>query len=485
MALSIEFEKQDEPEESLLFEELGTTGLKQFSGMIDEEFLPQLKGRKAIQVWKEMRDNDPTVGATLFALEMLMRQVSWRVEASDDSEQAQERAEFVDSNFNDMSDTWPDTLSSIFTFLPFGFSLHEEVYKRRLGVKPLDPDNSSTFNDGLIGWSKLPVRAQETIERWIFDQQTGDLKGAIQRAAPDFRVRELPMAKMLLFRTSTHKGNPEGRSMLRNGYRPWFFKKRIEEIEAIGIERDLAGLPVVQVPKELLRTGADGASKSLLEEMKRLVRNIRRDQREGVIFPLEYDEGGRELYKLSLLSTGGRRQFDTTRIVQRYDTRMAQTVLADFIMLGHERVGSFALAAAKTNLFALALNAWLDSVQDIFNRVAIPRLFMVNGFDTAELPVLVHGDIETIEINDLATIITAMTGAGLSVFDDDTQQWIREQVGMPDHKPELEEGEIGGEGVTPTAPAPGRAQRRGNGELPPGMEPPPTPPTEGTPPTGA
>ena len=60
-----------EPEDPL--SEIGSTGLEHSGGRIHEEFLPQLRGRRAIQVFKEMRDNDPTVGAMLFAVEMLIR----------------------------------------------------------------------------------------------------------------------------------------------------------------------------------------------------------------------------------------------------------------------------------------------------------------------------------------------------------------------------------------------------------------------------
>lgn len=55
----------------------------------------------------------------------------------------------------------------------------------------------------------------------------------------------------MLFRTESVKDNPEGRSILRNAYRSWYFKRRIQEIEAIGIERDLAGLPVIHAPERL------------------------------------------------------------------------------------------------------------------------------------------------------------------------------------------------------------------------------------------
>jgi hypothetical protein len=58
----------------------------------------------------------------------------------------------------------------------------------------------------------------------------------------------IPIEKMLLFRTTVQRNNPEGRSMLRTAYRPWRNKKRIEEIEGVGIERDLAGLPMARIP---------------------------------------------------------------------------------------------------------------------------------------------------------------------------------------------------------------------------------------------
>ena len=60
--------------------ELGSTGLKRSAGYVNEEFLPALRGRKAVQVFREMSENDPIVGALLFAVDRLLRQIEWRVE---------------------------------------------------------------------------------------------------------------------------------------------------------------------------------------------------------------------------------------------------------------------------------------------------------------------------------------------------------------------------------------------------------------------
>jgi hypothetical protein len=206
---------------------------------------------------------------------------------------------------------------------------------------------------------------------------------------------------------------PTHNSLLRNAYRSWYFKKRIEAIEGIGIERDLAGLPVAMVPPELLAENASADDKKMLETIKQIVTNIRRDEQEGVVWPLAYDPDAKlPIFDLKLLSTGGRRQFDTDAIIARYDQRITMTTLADFITLGHERVGSNAMAEAKSRLFTAALRAWLGSICGVINQYAIPRLLRLNGYDVVDPPRLEHGDIERSDIDQLSNAILRIRQAG-------------------------------------------------------------------------
>jgi len=70
------------------FIETGKTGLNRWGGTVEEEWLPDLQGMKAIKKYKEMRDNDPIIGAILFAIKMLCRQADWHVESSDQNVEA-------------------------------------------------------------------------------------------------------------------------------------------------------------------------------------------------------------------------------------------------------------------------------------------------------------------------------------------------------------------------------------------------------------
>ena len=415
------------------FVELGVSGLKRTGGDVTDEFLRKLRGQQGAKVWREMADNDPVIGALIFAVERLLLQMEWRVDPYDNDDQSDAdlaQAEFVDECLHDMSQSWSDTLSDILSMLVYGYAFTEVVYKRRGGPEQKNARDRSKFSDGKVGWRKWGLRSQETTWEWVFDPD-GGIQGLQQQDPNTFQIYTIPIEKALLFRTTTQRNNPEGRSMLRNSYRSWRFKKTIEEIEAIGIERDLAGLPVAHVPPSLLASNATGPEVAARASLEQLIRGIKRNENEGVLFPLAYDENGRRLYELSLLSAGGQRQFDTSDIIGRYDQRIAMTVLADFILLGHENVGSFALGASKIDLFTTAVSQIAKSIADVVNQFAIPRLLRLNGMSVERAPRLVASGMNHVDLGTLGQFVQSVAGVGAMSLDDALDTHLRDIAGLP------------------------------------------------------
>lgn len=408
-------------------EEQGRLGQKRYGGIFYEEFLRELQGKRGVRVYQEMSENDDVIGAILFAIKMLIRQTKWSVQPVGNEKNDLKAAEFVESCLHDMQSTWTDTVSEILSFLTYGWSIHEIVYKRRMGLKK-DPRLDSKYDDGLIGWQKLPIRSQESLYQWVYDEHD-NLTAFEQMPAPKFNVIRIPIDKCLLFRTESRKDIPEGRSILRNAYQAWFYKKRIQEIEGIGIERDLAGFPVLIAPE-----GCDIWAESnarLLEMCKEFVSNIRRDAMEGIPLPHGWE--------LKLLSTGGSRQFDTNEVINRYNQGIARTVLADFIFLGSGTTGSWALSSDKTELFSMAIGAYLDIISETFNRKAIPALIELNRKSLGKLtgyPELKHGDIEVAEYDKLAPFLKDLITAGVLTPDESLEDYIRATYSLP---PRVEE----------------------------------------------
>jgi len=395
------------------FNELGSSQPARSGGVLTEEYLPELRGMKGRRKFREMAEGHAVVGACLLAIRQYLRRIELTVSPKEGTD---ERAvELVRTALDDMSQPWTDTMSDILSMLVYGWSLFEVVYKKRVGPDEKDGSKRSQHTDGLIGWRKWAFRPPLTVVEWQFGDD-GGLKGVLQQVPPVNRRVELPIDKLLLFRTEAAGNNPEGRSVLRAAYQSYYYAKRIAEIEGIGIERDLAGLPVIGAPPEVVDVNATGPYAETREALKQLTRSIRRDEQEGVLLPLAYDKDGHKLYELSLLSTGGRRQFDTGGVLARYDQRIAMTMLADFILLGHEKVGSFALASSKTDVFALALAGWIDSILDVINRIAIPRLCALNGFDLTATPHLQRGDIDEPDLAALGAYLQALTSSGMTLF---------------------------------------------------------------------
>src|SRR3989304_10372586 len=261
--------------------EIGSTGLRVFGGYVSQEFLTELVGLRGYRIYDEMRKNDPVIGGLLFAVEQAIRRVKWFVKPFDQTSKHLQASEFIEENMHDMSHSWNDFISEVLTFLPFGYSWFETVYKERRGVfnrsneeilgldeeQPMasndfiEPKKSnSRYTDGRIGWEKFAYRPPDTLFKWEIDR-SGEILGMwqqdIRRAvAPVF----IPIEKSILFRTRRERNNPEGVSVLRNSYKPYYFKRELEKFEAIALERTGAGIPVIQLPLGYTRTDLAMAS---------------------------------------------------------------------------------------------------------------------------------------------------------------------------------------------------------------------------------
>jgi hypothetical protein len=448
------------------FKDYGSYGLKQYSGWIREEFLPQLQGRQAATVYREMLDNNPTVGGMIFAITQAMRKVEWRVEPADDSSAAKAEAEFVDSLRDDMSHTWEDFVGEALSMLGYGFSVHEIVYKKRNGdshnnIIDLKGDElpASKFEDGRIGWRRLPIRGQDTILKWFFDQN-GQIRGTTQQPWVGSLI-DIPIEKMLLFRPNAHKNNPEGRSVLRNAYRPYYFIKRLEEMEAILFER-MAGFPVMYIPTSVLEAAVSGTNTqaaAALAAYKKLVTNMRIDEQMGAILPSDVwansdgTKTSQRMYELALLTPqhGRAGGIDIDKTITRHTVSMMMTLLCDFLSMGHETRGTNNLGTLKVDMFYQAIQGWLDSITAVMNRYALPRLWQMNGLDRKLMPSLKPDMPQRMDLDGLGQYIANIAAAGMPLFpDDELDNFLRDAAGLP----ELEDPE--GEDSSPTR----RAQRQ-------------------------
>ena len=175
-----------------------------------DDLIPALRGNQGITKYREMRDNDPVVGAVLASIEMLSRGAKWQFSTRGRSTPAKKQgAQFMQRVFDEMELTFDDFLTDAMSMLPFGFSLFEIVLRRT--------------KDGHYGVAKLAPRAQWTIQQFRYDgnkivsvdQQT--MRGAAS----------IPYSRILHLRATSSNNDPYGRSILRNAYRSYVYVTHI------------------------------------------------------------------------------------------------------------------------------------------------------------------------------------------------------------------------------------------------------------------
>lgn len=360
------------------------------------------------------------------------------------------------------SHTWSDFIAEALSMLGYGYCVNEIVYKRRLGrdrpsapggngaydpsvgkfapqAHPEEEQPPSQFSDGRIGWRRLPIRGQETILKWFFDSN-GQIKGVTQQPWVG-QLIDIPVEKFLLFRPTAHKNNPEGKSILRNAYRSYWFVKRLEEIEAILFER-MSGFPVMYVPNSLLEgaTANNPTAQAALAYYKNLVTNVRINEQMGAVLPSDVwlDADGKpssvRMFEFQLLTPQhGSRSVTMDATIERHKLDMLMTTLADFIKLGHEVRGTNNLAVTRVDMFYAAIEGWLTAIADVLNRYAVPRVWKINALPPDTMPQFKPDMPDRIDLDGLGGYIANLAKAGMPLFpDEELQEYIRGAAGLPE-----------------------------------------------------
>ena len=403
---------------------LGVAGDNTYNGQIRaDEFLPELRGKKAIRKYREMRDNDSTIGAVMYATEQVLRDVDLKVMPANDTPQAKREAEFVKSVLDDMDHTLDDHVAEALSSLSYGFAWFEVIYKRRNGPTTRSDKGRSKYSDGRMGIRKVAIRAPWTISRFDVDTKTGDVLGIYQDGSGYNNSNYIPTRKSLYYRTTTINGDPAGRSILRNAYTSYEYVNNLQSIEAIAVERELAGIPVARIPAEYLSGDATAIQSGFVSNLQAILRDVKFNEQGYIILPSDTypDKDGaptnQRLVDVELMSSSGSRNIEIDPVVRRYQHDIARSVLSEFLMLGGGNTGSYALSKSKTDLFLRALESYIQAIVDVLNKQLVERLWELNGLNYDLMPTIVAGDVAPHDLREIAAFLRNLNGADINVSD--------------------------------------------------------------------
>jgi hypothetical protein len=218
----------------------------------------------------------------------------------------------------------------------------------------------------------------------------------------------------MLFNMGRNTTNPYGQSPLRDVYVPWKYLTSIEELEAMGVAKDLQGLPVLYLPAQYMSEEASPEQKAIFEQFKNVIRNLQQNSQSGVILPSATDPDTRApLFKLELLSTeGGKKSYDTTAVKDYYRAMIFIGMNADILLMGNTATGSFALGSLKTSLTGSFVESILQRIVRIFNNDLIKQIYELNGWDTSRRCKMDYEGFEDTNLDEFSKAIQRIGAVG-------------------------------------------------------------------------
>jgi hypothetical protein len=421
--------------------ELGHIGLPIFSGVTSSELQNDLNFPNSIKTFKKMQYHS-SISSALQLFSLIVSKARWKFIPPERATKKEiKQTKSMNEMMHDMDHTWSDFITEVMSTQLFGFCINEKVYRYR------KPQNGSKYNDNIIGWKKLPIRTQETIDKFIMDTQGKEVMGVQQSpgkstmgyyTGSDINIK-LPKEKYLHFKTGRHRGDPFGKSPLIDAYTSWKYITVLEELEAVGVNKDLVGLPVFKIPAKYLSSEASASEKATRAYYENAGRNLHMNRQSSVLLPSDTDPDSKaELFKLELLSIDGKKGYDVTKIKQYYLNQIYTALMADLLIMGQSNTGSFALAEFKNSVTSAQAENMASMICDVINKDLVKQTYELNGWDFSRACTLDYDGLENFDLESLSKYVQRIASVGLFEVDRPLLNLVRESVGL-DARPEDEE----------------------------------------------
>lgn len=283
-------------------------------------------------------------------------------------------------------------------------------------------------------------------------------------------VKEIDFRRVVYSSSSATDSSPAGQSMFEAAYIPWKEKQLLQDLTLIGVQKDMAGMPVLGAPASLLAAAEEnptGAEAKMVEDLRKNMANLHNGDQAFVMLPTDtHNENGsgQKMFDFTFKGVeGGGKAFDVANLVEQRRKAIFSTFGCLNLISGEAGGSSYNLLEGQNAI--LAHYAELDNliVDDMFNKQLFPLLLRLNGIKVSnkDMPKWVHGDVQPVSIDEIGKYfqrvarmlpavpqvvneLLAKGGINYRLPLDTTPEEIRELLfDLPDSKAGLSEGSSG------------------------------------------
>lgn len=402
--------------------EVSTSGIKPGVGVVTQvDYVPELRGENLYREYDKMRKSDSQIKGALAAIKLPLLAADWFLEPPPEaSPKEQEATDFLSSQLfpkearqSIRSEGWRYRLRHILLHLEFGSMPMEKVWDiKELGGGPM------------VTLTKLAPRLPRTVTEWNVDEH-GEFKGIVQQASKpngSYQHVFIPAEKLLLFVNELEGADYRGLSILRAARKDWYYKDRLQRINAITLEKRGAGIDVGTI------TGGDEAQKRSAEDV---LMQVRTHERAYVL------ETEKFKYRQEGLGSGG--TLSPLESIKYHDSMILQGLLLAFLGMGNGDGGSYAMHSDKTTFYLMALLGMSEEIREPFNTDLLPEWTAYNFGEGVRPPTLNHSRLDRRDVEKVVNALKQLVPEGIITLDPSIEVSIRELLELPElQEPEAE-----------------------------------------------
>lgn len=397
---------------------VGVSSAIVYNGYLQEnEKNRKLVGREKYITWSDILSNNSTVAASVRYFLDLTKSAAARysVVPADDSADADMVAEAFEAIFDAMDTPLDRVVTRAAMYRYYGFSMQEWTLAR--------------ISDQIVGLKDISPRAQFTIERWDVEAH-GALLGVVQRSPQNSQEIYIPRDRLLYMCDDSLNDGPEGLGLFRHITKPAEELEKFEDLEGIGYENSLRGMPVARLPLSEMAQDAETnpekapLNQQIMNAFSNLFKNHAKDpQRAMALDSAVYENvdgspSSQRKYDLDVIKSGGEGEVEIAAAIVRKQREIARALGTESIMLG-DGAGSRSLADSKDGELHKKVDGALTAINHQLKRDVMTPIMIKNGWDLSLMPEITFGKVTSMSVEQLAGMVERLARSGVMLTNED------------------------------------------------------------------
>lgn len=338
---------------SQIFKQYGYTGTKEYGGYFFNDQNPIWRDQNRIEIVEEMKV-DPKVNQGLNGVKSPILASKPSIECDVEDELHEKAKQICEESTFDMPErSFKDFLDESLDYFDYGFAAFEKIYARN--------------SEGYIILKDLLPLTQSSIQNWrMEDGNRGIVQYVYGDEAKDQQGHkfEIPIKKAVVFTYKKRGTDITGRPLIRSAYAPYWYKHNVNKMIAIALEKNLMGIAVGAVP--------EGATSEEKEKYEEFLKNYRANEHSFLLKP---SPG----YEFEIVTPSGNPLGDMAKeFIKGHNREILSSMLIDFMDLGSDSSGSFALSTNQMDFFFSSVEDQARYYEEQFRRQVYRDLMMLN-----------------------------------------------------------------------------------------------------------